>query len=133
MDHLVVLLLEVVSHRDGGACLALLELAGLGTHVKADTGYLVRLMVAIASHHNCSFEFIHNGLLEFALFGWLVSVTSPPLSESLHLFVNEFIAVIDREILGDVVDDEIETSLEDPGGCEEAWPGLHCVVKHFGF
>lgn len=90
-------------------------------------------MVAITSHDNCAFEFIDDCFLEFTLLGCLVSISSPSLSKAFHLFIDELETVIHRKILGDIVNDQIETSLEYPRGGEEAWPGLDCVVKDLCF
>ena len=49
------------------------------------------------------------------------------LVEPLKSVVDYLEAALDREELGDVVDDEICASLEDPRRGEEAWPGLHVV------
>ena len=131
-DLFVVLLLEVVGHRDCGSSLTLLELAGRWTHVKSNIGYLVGLMVSIASHDDSTFEFIHNSFVEFSSFWRLVCVTGSPLGEPIHLLVDELVTVIDRKILRYVVNDKIETSLEYPRRSEESWPSLDRIVKDLG-
>lgn len=113
-DHLIILLFEVVSHRYGGASLALLELASGRTHVESNIGYLVSLMVTIASHDDGSFEFIDNCFLKFCLLWSFVSVPRAPLCEPVHLLIDELVTMIDREILRYVVNDEIQTPLEYP-------------------
>jgi hypothetical protein len=111
---LVVLLFEVVSHGDGGSGVSLLELAGLGAHVETYVGHLVSFVVSIASHHNCALKLIDNGFMELYLLWWLVGVAGPPLSKPVHLLVDELEAVVDGKILGYVVNDEVEASLEYP-------------------
>ena len=53
-------------------------------------------------------------------------------AEALHLIVNQLKTIVNRQILADVVNDQVETSLEDPGRGEEARPGLHSVVEGLG-
>ena len=128
----VVLLLEVGSHRNGGASLTLLEVTGLRAHVKTHVGYLVGLVVTVHGHHDCTLEFVDHRLLELLHLRRVVAIPLALLSEPVHLVINQLEAVVNRQILADVVDDQIETSLEDPGGSEETWPGLDGVVKHLG-
>ena len=96
---LIILLLEVISHRNGGTGFSLLEFACLRTHVKANIGDFVSLVMSIAGHDNSSFEFVDNCLLEFNLFWRLVGVAGSSLGESIHLLVNELVTVINGEIL----------------------------------
>jgi len=131
-DLLVVLLLEVGGHRDGGASLTLLEVARLGAHVEAHIGHLVGLVVSVAGHDDGALEFIDYRLLEFLHLGLLVGVSEALLSEPIHLLINQLKAVVNRQIFADVIDDEVETALENPGGSEESGPGLHGVVEDLG-
>lgn len=128
----VVLLLEVSSHGNCGASFTLLEVTGIGAHVKTHVGYLVGLVVTVHGHHDCTFEFVDHCLLELLHLRRVVGVPLALLSEPVHLVVNQLEAVVNRQILADVVDDQIETSLEDPRGSEETGPGLDGVVKHLG-
>lgn len=68
-DLLVVLLTEVVHHRNGGSGLSLFEAAGFRAHVPADGMHFVGLVVAVASHHNRAFKFVGDGFLNFLQFG----------------------------------------------------------------
>lgn len=40
--------------------------------------------------------------------------------------------MVHREELGNVIDNQVETLLEDPGRGEESWPGLDLVLESFG-
>jgi hypothetical protein len=51
------------------------------------------------------FEFIVNSLLYLDSFGWLSGIALPLLGKAHHLFIDQFEAVVDREVLADVVDD----------------------------
>ena len=70
--------------------------------------------------------------MNFVLLGNLVGVACSLCLEATHLLFDEVKAVVDRQIFGDVVDDQVKTALEDPRGREEARPGLHRVVKGLG-
>ena len=111
----VVLLLEVAGHGDGGAGLALLEVASLGAHVEAHIADFVRLMVAIHGHDDGAFEFIDDGLLEFSSLWHVIMVALALLAEALNLIVNQLEAIVNGQILADVVDDEVKATLENPG------------------
>mmetsp|Transcript_12498 Transcript_12498/g.15983 ORF Transcript_12498/g.15983 Transcript_12498/m.15983 type:complete len:291 (-) Transcript_12498:1479-2351(-) len=128
----VVLLSEVGGHRDGGAGLTLLEIAGFRAHVEAHVADLVGLVVAVHCHDDGAFEFVNDGLLELAGLRDMVVVALTLLSEALHLIVNQLEAIINRQILADVVDDQIKAALENPGGREETRPGLHGAVEGLG-
>jgi len=95
---LVVLLSEVLDHRDCGAGFSLLELAGGGTHVEADAANLVGLVMAVAGHDDGSLEFIIDGLLYFLGRRGLVRVALPFFGESSGLLINQFKAIVDGQI-----------------------------------
>ena len=113
-DLLVVLLAEVVHHGNGGSGLSLLEAAGFRAHIPANGADFVSLVVTVAGHNDCMFEFIVDCLLDFVLLGWLPGVALALLSKADHLLVDELEAVVDGKVLADVVDDQIDTTLEDP-------------------
>ena len=131
-DDLVVLLLEVGSHGDGRSNLTLLEVASLWAHIKAHIADLVSFVVAVTRHNYGTLELILDGLLDFLEARRLIRVADSLLAEALNLLVDELKAVVNRQILTDVVDDEVETPLEDPGGGKESWPRLHSIVEDLG-
>ena len=88
--------------------------------------------MTVASHDDGSLKFVDYRLLELLHLWLLASVPESLLSESVHLFVDQLQAVVNRQIFADVVDDQVETALENPGGREEARPRLHCVVENLG-
>ena len=77
-------------------------------------------------------EFIDDSLVDFLILGLLVREALAFAVETFDLLVNELEAIIDGKILRDVVNNKIEAPLEDPGRCEESWPGLNGVVESFG-
>ena len=129
----VVLLFEVAGHGDGGSSLALLEVAGLGAHVEAHIADLVGLVVAIHSHDDGAFELVNDRLLELALLWRVVVVALALLTEALNLIVNQLEAVVNGQILADIVNDQVEAALENPGRGEEARPSLDGAVKGLSF
>lgn len=74
-------------------------------------------------------ELVVYSFLSFDGLGRLTGVTLTFLGETHHLLVDELEAVIDGEILADVVDDKVDAALEDPRRREKAGPGLNGVVK----
>ena len=86
----VVLLAEILNHRDGLACLALLKARGFWAHVPSYTANLVSLVVTITSHYDSVLEFIVDSLLHFHSFGRLACEFDTFLSESHHLLIYEF-------------------------------------------
>ena len=114
LDFLVVLLLEIKHHRDCGASITLLKLARVRAHVESHVADFVRLVMAVARHDNCTFEFIDHSLLNFSIFGLLVGKALAFSVETFNLLVNELETVVDGKILRNVVDDKVETPLEDP-------------------
>ena len=48
------------------------------------------------------------------------------------MFVDQLKTVVDRKILTDVVDNKIDSSLENPRACEKSGPCLNSIVKNFG-
>jgi len=111
---LIVLLLEVGGHGDGGAGLTLLEIARLRAHIEAHIADFVSLVVAVARHDDGTLEFVEDGLLELLRLGWVAGVAETLLSEALHLLVDQLKTVVNRQILANIVDDEVEAALENP-------------------
>ena len=132
-DLLIVLLLEVCCHRNGGTGFTLFEIARLWAHVETHIADLVGLVVTVARHDDSTFEFIEHGLLELLRLRRMARVSESLLSEPLHLLINQLEAVVNRQILTDIVDDEVEATLEDPRRREETRPCLHGVVENLGF
>lgn len=102
-DGNIVLLLEVQHHRDGLTNLTLLELTRLWSHVPFERGNLVGFVLAVARHDNCTFEFFVDRLRDFFLI-WRFS--HEPLAlffETLDLLLDELEAVVNGEVLADVV------------------------------
>ena len=128
----VVLLFEIAGHGDGRAGLALLEVARLGAHVEAHIAHLVRLVVTVHGHDDSALELVDDGFLKLLVLGHMVRVALAFHSEALHLIVNQLKAIVNRQILADVVYDQVEAALEDPGRSEEAGPGLHSIVEGLG-
>ena len=89
-------------------------------------------MVAVASHHNCSFELIVDVLLDFNLFWCIVWVALSLLDKSLCLLIDQVKTVVHGQIFRDVVNDQIKTALENPRRGEKSWPGLNGIVKCLG-
>lgn len=88
--------------------------------------------MTVAGHDDGSLEFIVDGLLNFFLRGWLVRIPRSLIGEPPGLLLDQLKAVVNGQIFGNVVNDQVETSLEYPRGSEEAWPRLHRVVEHLG-
>ena len=110
----VVLLFEIVDHRYCGPSVSLLKLASIWMHVKSYVADFVGLMVTIAGHYNGTFEFINDGFLDFMGFWLLIRVSLTSLMQTFDLFVDQGEAIVDGKIFGDVVDDEVKSTLEDP-------------------
>ena len=71
-------------------------------------------MMTVASHNDSVLEFIIHGLLNFHSLWGLTCEFYTFLSKTHHLFVDKFEAIVDREILAYVVDDQVDAALEDP-------------------
>ena len=88
--------------------------------------------MTVAGHDNRVFEFVVNGFLSFSNFWRLAGITLTFGSEPDHLLVDQFETIVDRKIFTDIVDNQIDSALKYPRRCEEAGPGLNCVIKNFG-
>jgi hypothetical protein len=71
--------------------------------------------MAVAGHDDGSFEFVVDRFLYFFHCRRLVRVPLPLFGEPPGLFVDQFQAIVNRKVLGDVVDDKVEPALEYPG------------------
>lgn len=127
---LVILRAEILNHRDGLASLTLLEATGLWTHIPTNGTDFVGFVMTIAGHDNCMFEFVVNGFLGFSNFWRLAGITLPFCCEPDHLFINQFETIVDWKIFTDIINDQIDSALKYPRGCEEAGPGLNCVIEN---
>jgi len=99
----VVLLLEVEDHGNGLTDLALLELASLWRHVPLDRAYIVGFVLAVARHDDGTLELFIDGHRNFFLIGSFSHKAHPLFFESGDLLLYEFQAVVNREVLRDVV------------------------------
>lgn len=113
-DLLIVLLFEVGGHRDGGASLSLLEIARLRAHIEAHVADLVGLVVAVHGHDDGALELIKHSLLVLLGLWCLVGVAVSLLSKALHLLIDQLETVVNRQILADIVNDQVEAALENP-------------------
>lgn len=104
-DLFVVLLAEILDHRNCLTCFTLFKARSFWAHVPSYTTNFVGFMVTITCHNNSMFEFIVNSLLYLDSFGWLSGIALPLLGKAHHLFIDQFEAVVDREVLADIVDD----------------------------
>ena len=90
------------------------EVTGLGAHVEAHVADLVGLMVSVHGHDDGALEFVKDSLLVLLRLGRLARVSEALLSESLHLLIDQLQAVVNRQILADIVNDQVKTTLENP-------------------
>jgi len=70
--------------------------------------------MTVARHNDGTLEFIEDGLLELLRLRRMARVAETLLSEALHLLIDQLKAVVNRQILANIVDDEVEATLEDP-------------------
>lgn len=101
----VVLLTEILDHRNCLASFALLEPGCLWTHVPANAADFVGFVVSVASHHNCMLKLVVDCLLNLNSLGGLACEFLSFLVESEHLLVNELETVVNRQVLADVIND----------------------------
>ena len=106
----------------------MLEFAAFRSHIPADGVKLVGLEESVPGHDDVSVEFIVYGLLSsfFVCFSSLVTLL---VIASLHLLFDKGEAVVDRQILRNIIDDQIQSPLEDPRRGKVAWPRLHVVDR----
>jgi len=88
-DLLIILLLEVGGHGDGGTGLSLLKVTRFRAHVEAHIADLISLVVSVAGHDDGALELVNDSFLELLWAGLLVRVPLALESESLHLLVNQ--------------------------------------------
>lgn len=48
---------------------------------------------------------------------------------SIHLLFDQSVAVVDRQVLRNIIDDQVQSPLEDPRRGKVAWPSLHVVDR----
>ena len=113
-DLFIILLLEVGGHRNSRTCLTLLEIARLRAHIEAHITNFISLVMAIARHDDGALKLIEYSLLELLRLRRVAGVAVALLSEAFHLLIDELQAVVNRQILADIVDDQVEATLEDP-------------------
>jgi hypothetical protein len=87
-DLFIILLAEIVDHRNRLSGFSLFKAACLRTHIPTNCANFISLVVSVASHHDSMLEFIINSLLNFVLFWRLAGVTLAFLGETDHLFIN---------------------------------------------
>lgn len=106
-DLLIILLLKVASHGDGCTSFTLFEVASLGAHVKTDAAYFVSLVMTITRHNDSSLKFVLDGFLVLSWGRLDLRVARSLDSKPLHLLVNQLKAVVNRQILANIVNDKI--------------------------
>ena len=87
--------------------------------------------MAITSHDDCVFEFVVNGFLNLNGLWCFSSESLSLVGKPDHLLINQFETIIDGKVLADVVNNQVNTALEDPRRCEETRPGLDGVIENF--
>ena len=104
----------------------MLKLAAFGAHIPANGVQFVRLEQTVAGHDDVSVEFVIHSLLSDFVdnFAGLIALL---VVAAVKLLPDKGVAVVDRQVLRDVVDDQVEPSLEDPGRGEVPGPSLHGV------
>jgi hypothetical protein len=95
----IILLLEVLKHIDLLTSVPLIKVVVFGVHVPSDPANPVRSLLSISGHDDSALKLSADGVL----------VLEPGVS-----FINQCKARFNRKELGDVIDDEIKTILEDP-------------------
>ena len=88
--------------------------------------------MTVASHNNRMFEFIVNGFLGFIDFWDFSSKSLSFVRKSDHLLIDQLETVVDGKIFADVVDNQVDSTLEDPRRGEEPGPGLNGVIEYLG-
>lgn len=89
-------------------------------------------MVSITGHYNCALELIYDSLLNFVLFRLFIWVPLSFLDKSGSLLINQIKTMVNWQVFGDIVDNQIKPALEYPWRCEKSGPSLNCVVKRLG-
>lgn len=106
----------------------MLELATLGGHVPADGVKLVGLEESVPGHDDVSVELVIYGLLG-SFFIYFASLVTLLVVASIQLLFDQSKAVVDRQILRNIIDDQVQSPLEDPRRGKVAWPRLHVVDR----
>ena len=111
---------EIIDHVGASALITMIKDVVLRVHVPLDLMYLVCAVRSIVRHDNGTFELAIDE-------GGVVARTT---------LLDQRQAVVDREELRDVVDDKIESALENPRRREETGPCLNlaledlCLTRH---
>jgi len=107
--------LEIVNHISTGLLVSMVEDVIFWVHIPFDLMDFVSSVWTVGGHHDRSLELsVHE-----------IHVVS------LQSVLDKGETVVNRKEFGNVVDDQIETSLENPGGSEETRPSLHLILEHF--
>jgi len=88
----------------------------LRVHVPLDLVDFVGSVRTVIGHHNRTFK---------------LSIDEVSV-ESVSAVLDESQAMVNRQELGDVVDDQVQASLKDPRAGKEARPGLNLVLELLG-
>jgi hypothetical protein len=74
----------------------------------------VGFVMAIASHDDSVFKFIINGFLNFNGLRCFSSESLALVGKPDHLLINQLETIVNREVFADVVNNQVNTALEDP-------------------
>lgn len=92
----------------------MLEIACLGAHIKAHVADLVSLVVTVHCHDNSTLKLVKDSLLELFLCRWRLLKAVLLCPGLLDLLIDQYQAVVNRQIFADIVNDEVKTALENP-------------------
>jgi hypothetical protein len=129
---LVVLRSEVLDHGDRLTCFSLFKSTSLWAHIPSDCADLISLVMTITGHDNCVFEFIVNGFLDLNSLWRFASKSLSFVRKSDHLLINQLETIVNWKVLADVVNNQVNSALEDPRWGKKARPGLNGVIENFG-
>lgn len=87
--------------------------------------------MAVTRHNDSMFELVIYCLLNVNCLWRLSGVTLTLLGEAHHLFINKFETVVNRQVFTDVINNKVNSTLENPRRSEKAGPSLNSVVKNF--
>lgn len=87
--------------------------------------------MTIASHDNSMFELVVNGFLNFNGLWCFSSKSLALVGKPDHLLINQFETIIYGKVLANVINNQVNTALEDPRGSKETGPSLNSVIKYF--
>lgn len=104
----------------------MLKLAALGSHIPADGIELVGLEESVPGHDDVSVELVIYGLLG-SFFVHFASLVTLLVIASIKLLFDQSKAVVYGQVLRNIIDDQVQSPLEDPRRGKVAWPRLHVV------